>query len=500
MKHSAMPALAVVALALTACTSEPSSSTDSGSVSDETTTAKIGLPFSPAADWSVFSDDAWTLQRLGVTEPLVGFDESGVPIPDLAAGFTVDGPNQVTFELRPEVTFHDGSPATATVLAESFTKVAAAEPSPDAIAGLDLTFEATDDTHLVVTSAEPDPILVQRFGNPEMAVLKPSAFDANPSTPHADDAATGPFKISQVDGTSSLTTAAYEDYWGGKPALSGVKATFLPKADARVAAIQSGEQDAVYGIPVTSLASISQGATTEQWQLPRTNSISLNTKNGVFTNPAMRIAALQAIDPEVMVNSVYQGEADVATGYFRDTLSWTKDAPDPQYPQAADPAGAEITLATYSDRVELPELATIAADQLRKAGFTVNVAPIKEYSQMETDLLGGTYDMIIGSRSYLAKATDPVAVLNADFTCDGGYNLAQFCDKAVDAAVTEALAESDPEERRAKAAAIESTLLAQGVLIPLVHERARLAHSHNLSGVVTDPLEWNLITHETSLS
>lgn len=500
MKRSLLAAFTACGLAMTACTSEPSTSQDSAGGTDDSTTLTIGMPFAPAADWSVFSDDAWTLQRLGVTEPLVGFDESGVPVPDLAADFTVDGPSQVTFELRPDVTFHDGSPVTAPVVAESFTKVAAAEPAPDAIAGLNLTFEAVDDTHLVVTSTEPDPILVQRFGNPEMGVLKPSAFDANPSTPRANDAATGPFTISEIDGTSSLTVVAYEDYWGGKPALSAVKATFLPKADARVAAVQSGEQDAVYAIPVTSLQSLSQNAQTLQWELPRTNSISLNTKTGVFTDPGMRIAALQAIDPQVMVDSVYQGEADVATGYFRDTLSWTKDAPAPEYPEAADPAGAEIVLATYSDRVELPELATLAADELRKAGFTVTIAPVKEYSQMEADLLDGAYDMVIGSRSYLAKATDPVAVLNADFACDGGYNLAQFCDEAVDAAIAEALAESDPAERRAKAAAVETTLLGQGVLIPLVHERARLAHSEKLSGLVPDPLEWNLITHETALS
>ncbi|MCZ2829213.1 ABC transporter substrate-binding protein [Modestobacter sp. VKM Ac-2986] len=457
---------------------------------------RLALAFPPAAALSPFSDDAVLTSRMGVTETLVGLDDAGAPVPQLAGSWSRPDDRTALLELRPGVVFQDGAPLDAAAVVGVLEAAAAASPAPRAISGVGLTARAVDADTVEVRTAAADPLLVQRLASPGLVVLSPAAY-ADPAAPDPVGTATGPFTITGLQGDSAATLQANDRYWGGLPALDGVDVRFTADPGARTAGLRAGELDVAVNLPIAQLPSLT-GLEVLSTPLPRLVGLFLDTADGPFADPGVRAAAARAVDPGPVVDGVYEGEASRAAGFFDDATLAGAARPAPRLPAPADPAGAVVRLATYSDRPELPEAAAVLAGQLRAAGFTVEVV-VAEYAALEPGLLDGSYDAVLGSRLYLGDTGDPVGYLATDLTCAGTYNLARLCDPAVDDAVAAAGALTDPAQRRERAAAVEATVLGTAAFVPVLHERSRTGHAPSVTGLATDPFERRLVTAETAV-
>ena len=460
---------------------------------------RVALNFAPVAELSPYTDDASSLMRIGVSESLISIDADGAPQPALAEKFEMVDEMTAKFTLRSGLKFHDDTPVTATAVAASLNAALTADPAPSTVSGRELTITAEGEDVVMVKAAQPDPILVMRFANPDMVILAPKAYEKDPNKPDPIDAGTGPFELTALNGSTHATLEANPGYWGGAPKVSGLDVQFIPKADARVNAMRAGELDVFQNVPIAQLANM-DGFTVESRPIPRTSGLYLNTRSGVFADAGLRVAAAKAIQGDVIASTIFEGHADPAKGIFRGDVDWTKDRKAPTYAEAKDPAGATITIATYSDRPELPEALTVIADQLRSAGFTVETPVVKEYTVLEPEIMAGSYDMVLLSRMYMSKANDPLSLLQLDFTCDGGYNLSFLCDPAVDQVVSGAVANSDVAARQAAAVEAEALVLGTGAYIPVVHEQVRIGRVNEVSGLAEDPLEWKMITEQTTIS
>ncbi|MFC7327145.1 ABC transporter substrate-binding protein [Marinactinospora rubrisoli] len=461
---------------------------------------RLALAFPPVAAMSPYSDDAGLLTRLGVGEPLVELDGDGAPRPLLATAWRRTGDTTWELTLREDVVFHDGTPMTAEHAAAALRHAAEAAPAPRALAGEELTVTATGEYTLRVETADPDPVLVQRLSSPELVVLAPAAYRADAGSPDPVGTGTGPYELRQVNGVSTAALDANPDHRDGPPAAPGLDVRFVPDAASRAGALRAGEADVIDSVPISQLPALT-GRTVLEVPLPRTVNLYLNSGDGPFTDSGLRAAAAAAVDPEPIVEAIYEGRADAGQGLFGPASPWTADRPRPPA-RSADPTGPDgerITLATYSDRAELPEIASVVAGDLRAAGFAVEVV-VREYSTMETDLLAGGFDAVIGNRSYLLDVGDPVGYLAADWSCDGSYNLAAFCDPEVDRRIAAAAEQESVADRERAALEIEAELLARDVAVPISHERALLGVAENVTGVAEDPTERTLITAETTRS
>ena len=67
----------------------------------------------PRSGLSPLSDDAFKLSRWSTAETLVTLDELGDAQPALATEWTQTDDLTWAFDIRPDVTFHDGTPLTA---------------------------------------------------------------------------------------------------------------------------------------------------------------------------------------------------------------------------------------------------------------------------------------------------------------------------------------------------------------------------------------------------
>jgi peptide/nickel transport system substrate-binding protein len=446
----------------------------------------------PRSGLTPLSDDAFKLSRWSNTETLVLLNANGDAEPALATEWKQIDQYRWRFVLRPGVSFHDGSVMTAQSVVRSLSAAINAAPKPRILDGIELSVSVEDDHAVIISTAVPDPLLPQRLSSPQLAILAERAYGAN-GVVNPLLAGTGAFVLTEINGTSSARLKRFEGYWGQKAAAPGIDVSFVPDGAARAAALRTGSADLVEAVPVSQLPLIAAERIHEV-PMPRTNTLYLNTRVGAFRDPQVRAAAAAAIERQPLVDNVYEGRADVASGLLGPALPWAAPLrqPQPLLP-ITTVKGQIITLATFSDRAELPEVAVYLAQQLSAAGFVVK-QEVREYAHIEADALAGQFDAFILSRATVLDSGDPLAYMFSDFACQGSFNIAQLCDPQVDAALTRAAAIAAGAQRRQAIMAAENRILATHAAIPLLHERVIQGEAANMKNAERDPRERQLVT------
>ncbi|MEV0739761.1 ABC transporter substrate-binding protein [Streptomyces sp. NPDC050549] len=452
---------------------------------------RVALAFPPAENLSPYGADATVLSRLGVTEGLTSLDANGSAAPALARSWQREGDRSWLFTLR-EAAFQDGTDVTPARVAAALTRATEAKPAPAALSGVTLTAEPAGGDRVRVTTESPDPVLPLRLAGPALAVLSPKAYEEKGRVDPVGTA-TGPFALTEVTGSTAATLDRFDDYWGGLAHVSGIDARFIADGTARTNALRTGQVDMAEAIPVAQAATLDRSLRREI-ATTRTTSLQLNTRTGPFKDPKLRAAAREAVDTSAFAKDVYEGHADAGTGIYGPAVTWAAGRREQPVgrAEAAVPEGTSITLATYDNRPELPEVAQVLKQQLERAGFRVELE-VREYSRIESDALAGKFEAFVVARNTLVDTGDPVAVLASDYTCDGGYNLALLCDRGVDRAVAKAQGAADTSARRSAAMAAEAEILGTDAVVPLVHQRVVTGVGNSVEGVLLDPYERTLV-------
>ncbi|MBC9927017.1 MULTISPECIES: ABC transporter substrate-binding protein [unclassified Leucobacter] len=451
----------------------------------------------PTAALNPFSDDVAKLSRWSTGETLVRLNENLEIEPLLATEWEQVDELTWIFTLRDDVTFHDGTPFDAAAAKNTFDQAASSTTPPRALKGISVTTEATGDYELTVTTDVPDPLLTNRFASPQLSVFSDAAY-LEDGTVTPVGTGTGPFELVDVQGTTTATLDRYEDYWGDVALASGIDVSFVPDGAARAGALRAGTADVAETIPVSQVTLLDPEMVNEVF-MPRSTIMTMNNTTGPFADPAVRAAARAAIDPQAIVETVYEGQADPSTGLLGPAIPWAEpmrgDVESGVAPAKVD--GIAITLATYTDRAENPEIAVQLEKQLEDAGFVVT-QDVREYVNMEEEMLNPGFDAVIYSRGTMLDTGDPLSFLAQDFTCDGGYNVAQLCNADVDALIKASLQIPAGEERQQATMDAEAAILQLDAVVPLVHERVVQGEAGTFTDLVRDPLERRLITEYTT--
>lgn len=425
---------------------------------DGTKRLVLGEVFWPTAGYAIETDDAFNLTGWGVAETLVKVDFDGQMVPNLAESWTQSDETTWTFILRTDVTFQNGEPFNAEAVAIAFNYLLATETPPRGLTPENVaTIEAVDESTVVIQTVEPDVLMPNRLTAPSFAILAPSAYASSPTDPFGTG--TGPFILTEEEPEQSVTLMKNDAYWGGEVAIDEVLVLSAPDGDVRATMLRTGEVDIARNIPIPQIPLLESESSVSLIRVaePRTRTLYLNNVDGPLADLQVRRAVLHAIDKQGIVDAILEGVGAVAAGPFAPTEAWVNselatDTYDPELARQilADAGYAEgeltIELATYPSRSALPPTAIAIQQMLGEVGITaeVRVAP---YSAVEPDVLAGDFDIFIVSRGHLLDNYDPEGFLQADFACDGGYNLNQYCNETVDNLLTEARALPDSAAR-----------------------------------------------------
>ncbi|MHB9759727.1 ABC transporter substrate-binding protein [Streptomyces sp. BYX5S] len=453
----------------------------------------VDLAFAPTQGLSPYSDDGLLLSRLAVVDGLTRMDTAGVIHPALALKWTRPSATTWEFTLR-DARFQDGGRVTAEAVEGALRRAAHAKVVPRVLSDVKITAEAVGERTVRITTDAADPLLPARLANPSLAVFSPAAYGKGDAVDPVGTA-TGPFALTDVNGAVSATLDRFDGHWRGRAAARGLDVSFVADNNARANALRSGQIEIAEFVPAAQALVLGDRA--REVATVRTTTLYLNTRTGPLADAGLRAAVREAVDTSALASSVYEGYATRGTGLLGPGFAWAdgKQLPVTGRAKAAKPHGQTLTLATYTNRAELPEVAAALQQQLRRAGFAVRLV-VKDYARLESGALDGQYDAFLMSRSTALDTGDPVSYLASDFTSEGSFNIAQLSDDRVDSLVRKVAGLEGTARHRAVLRA-EAAILGTDAAVPIVHEQHLQGVGAGVRGVVLDPYERQFVGLET---
>ncbi len=270
--------------ALKACSSAPSPGNPTASASGTTTLTVVqggGFPNSldihrvgtnrPAygISWVIY-DRLMTFGRKEMPDGSLSYDYTLLE-PELAESWEManDGMS-VTFNLRQDATFHDGTPVTARDVKWSFDRAvsiggfptfqmkAGALENPD-------QFEVVDDHTFRVKFLRPDKLTMLDLAVPipvviNFALVEPHLTEADPwgaEWLNGNDAGSGAYTIRDFNPSERITLARFEEWKSGPlPAIQEVILLNVPEAGNRRALLERGDVDVNFELSEKDLKEI----------------------------------------------------------------------------------------------------------------------------------------------------------------------------------------------------------------------------------------------------
>lgn len=184
-----------------------------------------------------------------IFDTLTRMDEHYQVQPMLAESWEFIAPSTWRFHLRKDVKFHNGAPFTAAAVVEDFKRLTTGANATFAgILKIDAnSTKAVDDYTVDVTTTGPV-ILPQQLVHPIFGIPAPGTDLLK------ERIGTGPFKEVEYVPKDHITVAKNPDYWGTKASVDQIVFRFYPDPNARVLALQAGEVDLIYDVPLASAA------------------------------------------------------------------------------------------------------------------------------------------------------------------------------------------------------------------------------------------------------
>ncbi len=334
---------------------------------------------------------------LAVFSHLTRQDDKLQVIPDLATSWepTADLKSW-TFHLRPDVSWHDGTPFTADDVVFTLKRLQDKEVGSVLRANFEIVTAVTAvDPHTVrfdLSISYADlPAVVAGY---QAAIVS----EAHMGTLTTMPVGTGPFRFAEYRPGDQMTLEKYPSYFlAGVPKVDRAVFRIIPEASTSVAGLESGSIDIVYDLSPEQSDRLKRSTVSTVMEIPSGTWQGIVMHNGLkpFDDPRVRRAFIKMVDKPMLT--------DIATfGHGTPTvtpLPPTHPYFDKSIPLAADIPGAKKLLAEagYANGLTqemyipsadptLERLATAFRDSAKQAGVTITlrVAPQdKFFAEME---------------------------------------------------------------------------------------------------------------------
>jgi ABC-type transport system substrate-binding protein len=332
-----------------------------------------------------------TTVRRTVYEQLVTRTESGEIKPLLATSWEISQDGKVlTFTLRRNVRFHDGTPLTASAVKASLDRLL------DPAQGLPLRLGQTwikaveaqgDLTVRIITDAPFGPAL-QHLAHTATSVISPGALARHGKDIAWHPVGTGPYRYESHVPGETVTLTRFDGYWSGRPDLDRIVFRTVREDGTRVALLEAGEAHVVDNVPGTDVARLQKDPRLKVRldASTRVAHIGMNVQRPPFNNMKVRQALNYAVYRRAIVRGVlHDVGVPVATilspatwGYF-DPGIYTYDTARAKQllAEAGYPNGFQTVLWTPEGRYYMDRQTAVAVQgQLQLVGVQAEVRVI----------------------------------------------------------------------------------------------------------------------------
>lgn len=449
----------------------------------------------------------WACIRYGIGETLFKYSDSMELEPWLATDYENLDENTWKITLRDDVTFTSGRKMDAQSVKECLEDLVAVHER--AAGDLKISSIEADGQVLTITTSEPVPALMNYLSDPYGCIIDMQAG----ITEDGNVSGTGPYLAVKVETDQGLTLTKNENYWNGTPKLDTIYVKTITDGDTLTMALQSGELDAAYGLPYSSLTLFENDSyTTSSCDTSRSFFAQMNYETEALQDENVRAAIACAIDKESFTSVLLNGNGTSAVGPFPENFSFgdstvTDEDYDPEHAKEllktagwtdtdgdgyADKNGQKLSIrwVTYPSRQELPLLAESVQASLKEIGIDLSVNCTANYQDA---LDRGDWDIFAGA-FVSAPTGDPeyfftTHCLDSSTKNRGGYHSDQL-----ESLEQQMAAAFDPQQRAELATQMTQTILDDHAFVFASHLKMSIVSRKEVTGLTAHPSDYYEIT------
>ncbi|NJL55269.1 hypothetical protein HC928_08845 [bacterium] len=455
--------------------------------------------------------------------------------PGLATAWTIsdDGLNY-TFNLRENVTFHDGTPFNAQAVAanlDRITEPATGSQRAAAMLGSYAGYTIRDDYTIELNLSEPFAPLLDSLAQVYLSIASPSALaDYSVNRYQFHQVGTGPFRFIEYLPGDRIVLRRNADYaWGPSfyergPTDEGIVEEivfrFYVDESTRRIALENDEAQ-IMGELLPSDARVI--AANNQYQLIPTEvpgqpaQFMFNTELPPTDNPAVRQALLYATNRAAIVDTVYEGFSPIAWGPIAASTRFFTMSVVNNYTFDAERAVDILTSAGFSDNDgngildfngddlelvmivpnwgRLPQVAQLIQEQWRQIGVRLVLEPVPGFNALIDRVSSVPYHLV----SFDTPGIDPV-MLNQYFITDASRNWMNYSNPQLDAALRAAAIEPDPVVRRGLYVQVQEFIMSEALILPIRDYVNLNAASARIQNLRFDAYGWFPILNDITVS
>ncbi len=273
----------------------------------------VDLPTDPASlDPHVQWDpDSYAVYR-NIYDNLITRDRSGKIVPQIATSWTYQTPTQVTFRLRTDITFQDGSTLTPEDVAFSIKRITDPAFRSPQLSQFDQIVDATvagpDEVRL--TTRTPYPVLLAQLTKLSI-VSKAYVQKAGDLRVNQEPMGSGPYRfVARTQGVK-VELAANAGYWRGPAPFPRVEMHPVGNEATRIADVRTGRADIARLLSTDNADQLRGDAQVKIVWAPteRVTMLMLNALDGPTSDVRVREAIAHAIDRGTIGEALLKGYA-----------------------------------------------------------------------------------------------------------------------------------------------------------------------------------------------
>lgn len=488
-----------LAVAMAACGGGGGGGTSSGAAADEGApveggTLRVAYGYNPSSlDPYTGSSGADHVVLYPMYDTLISFTPDDLkPEPGLAESWEQPDPTTLVLSLREGLTFHDGTPLDAEAVKFNLERGKAEGSNVQADLATVESIEVVDERRVQLNLNKPDASLPLVLADRAGMMSSPTAYKAAGENFDRQPVGAGPLKFVSWQTGAKVTLERFEDYWDPeKVHVDGLEISIIPEADTALNAVRSGQQDVTLAVQPQLVKQLESDQSLKVSVSPTVlhDIFYLDRSVAPFDNADVRRAFNLAVDREALLQASYFGLGEIARQPLP-SAHWAHN-PDLEdsYKRDVEEAKSLLAKAGYGNGLTVKTLVypttpdvrrgEILKSQLAEAGITLELVPT-ELTQAVQDFFGEQKQPMFLS-SWTGRP-DPATTFTLLFTEKSYYNSGHVAAPEVDAAVSEANAKTELDQRLDSLHRAAEQVNEDALYVPLVFRPFIVATTAKVNG------------------
>lgn len=218
--------------------------------------------------------------------------------------------------IREGVHFHDGTVLTPALVRDAINTQHKSRNNSEMVSQLPIAAITVDGQAVVITLERPFSLVPAFLTDGPAIILAPASYAADGSVTKV--IGTGPYRIVDIGGRTSVDLKAFPDYWGEPAHIKRVHFTGATSPDTIANMAEAGQADLVFGLPqvLRNRVESSGRVRVKQVQTARILGPFYDRDNVRFNDPAEREAVSLALDRQGIAAALFQNKDAAANQLF----------------------------------------------------------------------------------------------------------------------------------------------------------------------------------------